>query len=67
MEIVDSLGATDGIWALRGGPFAFVSVACYKDERAAREARARIEALGLATTEGYPVGEMPECLQAMAA
>ena len=68
MHIVESFGGTtEGIWALGGGPFQFVSVATYPDKGSAVKARTHIEALGVVTTEGYPVFEMPECLQAMAA
>ena len=60
-------GRTEGIWALGGRPHRFVSVASYPDEMSARKARIHMEALGLVTVEGYPVSEMHECLQAMAA
>jgi hypothetical protein len=66
-QIVESLGGvTEGVWALGSGPYQLVSVATYPDGLSASRARARIEALGVFTLEGYPVSEMPECLQAMA-
>jgi hypothetical protein len=66
-KIVDSFGGTtEGIWTLGGGPYQFVSVATYPDSISASKARARIEALGIVTVEGYPVFDMPECLQEMA-
>ena len=68
MQVVESFGGTiEGLWALGGGPYRFVWVATYPDEISASRARTRIEALGIITDEGYPVFEMPECLQAMAA
>jgi uncharacterized protein with GYD domain len=67
-QIVEHFGGqTEGIWAFGGGPYQFVSVAIYPDKTSALKARTQIEALGIVTTEGYPVFEMSECLQAMAA
>jgi uncharacterized protein with GYD domain len=66
--IVESLGGTtEGIWTFAGGPYRFVSVATYPDRVSAVRALTQIEALGVSTVEGYPVVEMREYLQAMAA
>jgi uncharacterized protein with GYD domain len=68
MQIVESFGGTiEGLWSLGDGPYRFVWVATYPDEISASKARTQIEAIGVITIEGYPVFEMPECLQAMAA
>lgn len=68
LQIVESAGGrSEGIWTLGTGPYRLVSVATYPDTGSATAARVRIESLGVDTVEGYPVCDMPECIQAMTA
>ncbi len=60
-------GVSEGLWALIDGPYQFVAVSLFPDKASASRARTGIEALGATTVQGYPVAQMQDSLQVMAA
>ena len=67
-RVVESCGGvSEGLWALIDGPYQFVAVSLFPERAAAIQARTEIEALGALTVEGYPIADMQESLQVMAA